>query len=384
MKKRITYIVVSCFLLVFSCIEEIDLKTEVEFESAIVIEATITNEIKTQIIFLSRAYLLEEQGPSPESNAQVNVIGANGTSYQFQETESGRYASTIQFAAEPNTEYQLEITTSDGMFYGSSKEVLTNVTQIDDLYIERGFNENGKEGVSVYLDSFDPIGNSEYYRYAYEETYKIVAPSYHPMDLTLGLELVPKPEQQQICYNTVLSNSIILENTNKFEEDRIDQFSVRFLGRDNYIISHRYSILVKQYIQSSKAHEYYRSLKEISSDSGVLSGNQPGFLLGNIVSINNDKEKTIGFFEVSSVDERRVYFNYADIFPDEQLPPYIVSCNAFSPSIDGVISTLEQGFKFFGFNDAPMEGDGPYLFVAPPCGNCTVLGNNYPPDFWEE
>lgn len=386
------------FVSLCSCVEEIDLKTEIEqgFERALVIEATITNETKRQIVLLSRAYLFEEQAPSPESFAQVNVIGSDGSSYQFQETDSGKYESVDQFAAQPNTEYQLEIITSDGRSYLSTEEVLTNITQIDDLYFERDFNENGQEGVAVYVDSFDPTGNSKYYRYTYEETFKVIAPKYSPEDLIVisrnpySFELQPKPEQQQICYASANSKDIIIENTNKFEEDRVEKFRVVFLSRDNAVISHRYSILVRQFIQSSEANEYYRILRDLSSSDDVLSQSQPGFLNGNVFSSLDQEEKVIGFFQVSSVNERRIYFNYSDLFPNENLPPYFQSCPAFAPvemTIAGtspLADALDQGFKYFEPNNDILPDEGAYDLVAPICGNCTILGNNFPPDFWEE
>jgi len=404
MKNSIAYILILGFLLVLSCVEEIDLKTEVTFESALVIEATITNEVKNQVIYLSRAYPLDEQEPLLESNAEVNVIDTNGTAYQFLETESGKYVSIVQFSAEPNTEYQLDITTIDGRSYGSSKEVLTSITQIDDLYVERNLNENGEEGVSVYVDSFDPTGNSNFYRYTYQESYKIVAPKYSPLDLTYeyvydgnvpisaNYFLITKPQQQQICYNTMLSNTIILESTTRFEEDRIDRFRVRFMSRDNYIISHRYSILVSQYVQTPEAHAFYQKLRDLTDSGNILSQSQPGFLSGNVFSETNSEEIVVGFFQVSSVNSRRVYFNYEDLFPGEQLPPYFISCPVFAPLPQvglpppsfPLAGAIDLGNKYFEPNDEPEDGEGPYFLVAPACGDCTVLGNNFPPDFWVE
>ena len=390
------YSIILSPLLFFSCVEEIDLKTEEEFESTLVIEATITNELKNQIIFLSRAYLLEEQGPSSERNAQVSVISDDGDSYEFFETDSGKYVSIKQFAPQSNKNYRLKVITSNGRNYSSENAQLTNTTQIDDLYAVRDVNEDGLEGVSIYVDSFDSTSSSIYYNYIYEETYKIIAPKYSPQDLIVVsrnpwfFELQPKPEQQQICYGSANSNTIIIENTNKFDEDRVEKFRVRFLSKKNAIISHRYSILVRQFIQSIEAHEFYRALKDLSESESILSQSQPGFLNGNVFSLSNEEEKVIGFFQVSSVDERRIYFNYSDLFPNESLPPYFQSCPVFAPEEVTIAGTspladaLDQGNKYFEPNENMMDGEGGYDLVPPACGNCTVIGNNYPPDFWVE
>ena len=68
--KRTYHYIVLAFsaMLVIGCIEEIDFETET-FESALVIEATITNELGDQEIVLSRTFRFEEDGPVPESGA---------------------------------------------------------------------------------------------------------------------------------------------------------------------------------------------------------------------------------------------------------------------------------------------------------------------------
>ena len=148
--------------------------------------------------------------------------------------------------------------------------------------------------------------------------------------------------------------------------------------------------MVRQFIQSSEAHEFYANLLELSENESIFSETQPGFLNGNLFSVTNSNEKVIGFFEVSSVDTRRIYFNYEDLFPGEPLPPFFIGCTPFAPEActEGGTSPLNEsliiGFKYFEENTEPEDGEGPYDIVLPACGDCRVLGNNAPPDLWEE
>ena len=407
MKKRITYSIILSLLLFFSCVEELDVVTIVEegYGDALVIEATITDEMKNQLILLSRAYRLEDDGPLPESNAQIRVVGDNGKMYNFQETKAGNYESVIPFAAQNGVKYNLEIITNDNLEFGSSESMLSGISSIDSLYLERDFNENEEEGVSIYVDASDHTGEAEFYRYTYEETYKIIAPKYSPMDLHYTITyydsyseieyfLLPKPEQQQICYNKVLSNNINLTNNAGSMQDNIEKYQIRFLSRLNTIISHRYSILVRQYVQSLEAYRFYQTLDDMSNSESLLSQSQPGFVNGNLFSISNPDIKVIGFFDVSSVDEKRIYFNYSDMFQEEDLPPYFQSCIPSAPveisgppigfSVYPLADAIDQGFKYFEPNEDITPYEGNYDVVAPICGNCTVMGNNYPPDFWVE
>ena len=51
---------------------------------------------------------------------------------------------------------------------------------------------------------------------------------------------------------------------------------------------------------------------------------------------------------------------------------------------------VSDGFQHFMDNyDTPFVEDfntalAPYTMVCPACGDCTVLGSNIQPDFWEE
>jgi hypothetical protein len=414
MLKRINHIIITGILLsAISCVDEIPLETD-SFESVLVIEATITNENKQQEILLSRSFMFDSISVQ-ESGATVKVIDDAMNTYTFLETEPGVYKSQSPFAAFPNRNYNLSVV-ANGSEYGSSEMQLTQPTTIDNLYFERDFNENGIEGVSVYIDSYDPTGNSKFYRHEYEETYKIIAPLYSPeelisngvvfpilpanqpnfnsiqelMDFLVTIQL--RPEQEQICYNTIASNTIIVTNTNDLLEDRLDKYRVHFVGRDNSEIMYRYSILVRQFVQSLEAHAFYETLKSQSISESVFSETQPGFLQGNVFSENDATQKVIGFFEVTSFDSKRVFFNYADLFLDEDLPPYYVVCDDFfKPDIltvdplsgiwtgSPLVQAINDGFQYFD-----SEGDLPYRLVLNVCGDCTNLGSNTVPDFWEE
>ncbi|MEZ4797682.1 MAG: DUF4249 domain-containing protein [Flavobacteriaceae bacterium] len=402
-----------------SCVEEISLETE-SFESILVIEATITNENKQQEVLLSRSYMFDSI-PVKETNATVRVMDDAANTYNFTETEPGVYKSQTAFAAQPNRNYNLSVVTSNGQEYGSNQKQLTQPTTIDNLYVERDFNENGIEGVSVYVDSYDPTGNSKYYRHEYEETFKIVAPLYSSEELIpngiefpilkdntpvflSNEELIDwlltrqfRPEQEQICFKTEKSNTIIQANTTEFLEDKLDKYRVHFINRESTKIRERYSILVRQYVQSREAFVFYETLNNFSGSDSVFSEDHPGFLEGNVFSVQNDEDKVFGFFEVTSVDEKRIFFNYDDLFVNEPLPSYFLSCDEFySPVLlkedfahnwigSPLVDALNNGYQFYdvnsGSNTSPFSS-APFRLVLGPCGDCTFLGNNNTPDFW--
>ncbi len=395
---NIVFLFVMSFSLFFfvGCVEAIDYQAET-YESAIVIDARITNEEKQQIILLSRVHRFGDENPNPETSAAVQIIGGN-TVYVFEEIEGGVYASITPFKALPGVSYKLEITTNDGRLYVSSPTSLTTVAQIDNLYAERVTNDDGVNGMSIYIDSSDPLGESKYYRYEYEETYKIIAPSWVPEDLVLidvntcELLLTTRSQEERVCYKTEMSTAINLMNTSSLTEDRVVKHPIRFINSNDFILSHRYSILVRQFIESEEAYTYFETLNDISSEGSIFSQNQPGFFRGNVFSENDSSEKVVGFFSVSSVTSRRIYFNYEDFYPNEAIPSLPYNCvpresQQYAPS--GACGPLVTRLFFnratyvYGASiDNTGVTRGPFFVVNRRCGDCTALGSNIVPNFW--
>ncbi|WP_421824009.1 DUF4249 domain-containing protein [Flagellimonas oceanensis] len=394
-------LLLAAMLALYGCVEPYSAE-EIDFEDILVIEATITDQEKQQQIFLSRTFELEIDSIIPEQGAMVQVIGGE-EEFNFSEAAPGVYLSNRVFAAVPDTDYRLLITTTGGSTYASDTVVLPQVTQIDDLTAARVVTDDGNEGMGIFVESYDPTGNSRNYRYEYEETYKIVAPDWTPRDLVLPsegscqVELVNDEWSVRECFMTNVSNSIIQYSTSDLTEDRVSQFMVRSINKDNYIIGHRYSILVRQYVQSNEAYAFYETLNTLSGQESVFFGAQPGFLQGNITSNENPDEKIIGFFELSSVSETRIFFNYTDFFPDEEPSSYVDSCEPYVPSIVDmsgrcVLSELvsSNAIRFLAEYEPPDTpstepvSEGPYLVVPRICGDCSVLGDVESPEFWIE
>jgi hypothetical protein len=414
MKKKYIYIflIIMFYASIASCTTPYSYQTN-SFEDAIVIEATITNELKKQEIKLSRTYKFEEDGPIFETDADVYITDNLQNQYSFEEADQ-KYVSTSEFQALPERNYQLHITTKDGRSYSSTNEKLTTVNKIETV-IPVVTTKEGDLGVEIIVNSFDPIGASKYYRYEYDESYKIIAPYWvnveaiprlftnHPTDYG-ELTIQPRTTEARICYSSKKSNSIILTNTNNLSEDRVS-FPVRFIKSSDYIIMNRYSILVKQYVQNLAAYTYYQTLKNLSGSESLLSQNQPGFFSGNIKSDDNPNKKVIGYFEVSSFSEKRIFFNFTDIFPNEKLPVYPYDCNKIysllnlsnlyycfdtmnsnckGQTIINSIITKQlvyfSGWPYFGI--IPPSKDRELSMVPIQCGDCTSFSSNIKPLFW--
>lgn len=412
------FFVVAACLLLMACIQEFEPKTEVKVEtqqlaSALVVDGLLTDELKNHRIMLTRAFDFEDEGPQAETAASVKVVSNTGTEFVFQETDPGLYVAQNQFAVERDASYTLQINTTDGGRYTSEPVATPPKIEIADLRVERVTSDTDVDGVGIFLDNAVESNDPTYFRYEYEETYKIIAPNWDPFRLIVAryepcfpdpfvADIEPWEDERRVCFNTDVSKNLIQTTTTGLSEREVTNFQLRFIGRQNYIMSHRYSILVTQYSQTQDAYSFYERLGDFSSSDNLFSQVQPGFLEGNMSSEANSEERVIGYFEVATVNKRRVYFNYTDLFPDEELPPYPFTCgimgnprlyprgyhcadlgvcdgNCNSPLLDQILA----GTVVFA---AEKEDDfvSPYYTWPAPCGDCTKLGSNVVPEFWVE
>lgn len=402
MKKLIGILVLASVLV--NCVEPFDANGELvtgeNIETFLVVEATLTNELKQQEVLLGRGRSFANDSIQPVTqNAIVTVLDGNGTTFSFSELEPGRYVSDQTFQALPSTTYQLNITTGQNSSFTSELVSLPETASITEVYAERITNDTGLEGIAIYADSRVAQGGTPFLRYQYEETYQIIAPLWSPFDMVVtdpnppyAFALVPKQEEKRVCYGTQLSNRIIQSSTLNRSGNEINKNLIRFIPRDDFIISHRYSILIRQLVQSPDAYSFYRILEEQAGSESVFTEIQPGFIEGNMSNTNNPNEKVLGYFEVANQSQERIFFNYEDFFPDEALPPYVISCSFLgappvitpagtSPLKDAIDSGLSV---YVRDNEGEVIDGGSYLTALRACGDCTSLGSNLVPDFWIE
>jgi hypothetical protein len=358
------------------------LKTPFDY-SQLLVTATLASGEQVDVTRMVNFTAPEQVKISPPGLIRPAVDGEGTLSISYQ-----NYFSSVPFVAEMNKNYTLSITTADGRSYRSETMQLPIAdTTIDQLYAERIVDDNGVEGMGIFVDTFDTSRGSNYYRYDFVETYKIIAPLWSPEDVVFVIQLSSGPDfavilrerEERVCYGNERAKTINVTNTLNLSQDRLSHYPIRFIGRDNYMLSHRYSILVKQFVQSPEAYAYYETLKGLTqSSTDIFSEDQPGFLAGNISALDDPNENVAGFFEVATVDEKRIFFNYEDFFPGEELPPYILNCVPTISSGEDLARTLENNTHVF------YDINGGIRTVPRECGDCTALGSNKIPDFWEE
>lgn len=388
------------------CIEPYETNQEGRYDDRLVVEAVLTNEIAYQTIKLSRTYSLENSPRVVENGAVVKVIEDGNVFHIYEEKQPGQYISTVKYSAKPNKDYKLSILLQNGKEYFSNAMQLPVESNSDfDLIPTKGRDKTGREGVYIKYENKNNASNnsSSYYRFDYSGTYKIEAPNWRSDKLeVLSSSNMPRlvgktNEIGKICYGTDIGAKTFLRNAKDSEGNAVEPFDLNFLLKDDHRIYYRYSLNVRQYVISNEAYIYYKTLEDFSESDNLFSGTQPGNIVGNIFSNNNQSENVIGFFDVTRVFSKRVFFNYTDFFvktnplidefyfePCEKSYPFLESKGSSQPlSLNGMLSQglvvfLSENFATPG---PPLPG-GPFQVVTKNCGDCSAYGNVVKPSFW--
>ncbi len=424
--KKIILTSLTLVILITGCVEPFDVDAEINFTDALVVDARLTDQNIQQSIVLTRTFAFNEEDPKPETGAEVILNDDIGLSIVFSEVSPGIYTSNGAIQLLSERQYQLQIRTQDNTRYLSDFERIPENIAIDELRAERITNNSGIDGISIQVNNSNTSATPNYFRYEYDETYKIEAPDFNPFEWDVidydffcedndGWEVTVAPREQEarICYAGNSSREVILTSTENLNSNNLESFEVRFLSNENPVIAQRYSILVKQYHHNANAASFYNTLNDFSGEESVFSNTQTGLLEGNLKE-ENGNALVIGYFELSSYTEKRIFFNYEDFYPDEPLPPYLINCETAgkpqlypdgfhatvidgkvvidgtsnSPLIDGILAGL-IGYVAENDNYLKVGEDGevdgaPFLVKSLGCVDCRAFGSNIAPEFWIE
>ncbi len=415
--KKIYILSLLLTLSLVSCRDPFEIQS-IDFQNSLVVEATLTNEFKQHTLKLSRTYELNQEVGAFEDGAAVSVEDSEGNIFLFNPIGQGVYESELEFQAIPNVNYTLNITTTEGERFQSSTKSLTPISEITDLYGELITNASGEEGIQLFIDSDNQNSEALYFRYEYEETYQVIPPFYSELkveltnyveeivynprpdiQVTYDIELIPRSQEEQVCYSSDQQKGIILTTTNSLSNNGVERLPIRFISKEDRILRDRYSILVKQYVQSIESYSYYKTLDDLGNTESILSQSQPGFVFGNISSLENPDQKVVGYFDVSSVSQKRIFFNYLDFNLPQ--PDYLFSCEIIELDYNDnstadldkndrieiyrLLTLFEEQNQSYEIYELPqLFPSGIWQVVRPECGDCTSVASNIRPDFWED
>lgn len=374
------------------------------FEQNIVVDGSLTDQNEIQEITLSYTTPVQGNGMTPLAGASVSIVSSTGDITTFAEDQAGIYKSTNPFRGVQNESYKLVFTTADGKRYESNEERMPaniGIERIVQRFAElpSSTTNTNEAGIQFFIDSEAPEEASlSYFRYEWSETHRVNVPypSFFFWDRNNTGSVLPRPQGLGTCYNTQESTNIILGSTVGQVNNRVLELPTRFIPSNDINFTDRYSIEVSQHAISQEAHAYYTKLKRFNESNGSLFDTQQGVVFGNILSLDDVEEVVLGYFEVTAVSKKRVFYNINEFDPEVQ--PFITGfkqlCRVgdveettqnLTDFYDAGGDLIEQSrrapFRPFDYNEQPPPNGTTFLRLNF-CVNCTVYGELVRPAFW--
>lgn len=369
-------------ILIFSnCVQEFDPPSQ-GYENLLVVEAFLSNGDTPLEIKLSRSMPIDTSAFIPESGAQISLSDDAGELYNLAELqEPGIYVYNGLLNPQIGKSYQIHISTQNGNQYESSAVTMRKTPEMDSVSFR--FEERasaGKAGVQIYVDTHDPNNNTWYYRWAWDATWIFQMP-YDSYLLWEDGQIKLREYRINNCFKYDRSTSIDISTSKNLTEDQISDFPLLYVSTESDRLNLKYSLNVKQYALSEEAYNYWKELQKVTENLGTLFDPQPSIVKGNIYNVNDENEVVLGYFDASSVSEKRIFINYKDL-PPTRFP------NNFSHCTDSIVSPGQVpamvDTNWWMVTETVNEAGFPaFLMSSLPCIDCRLYGSITVPDYWE-
>jgi hypothetical protein len=279
--------------------------------------------------------------------------------------------------------YRLKIYTSAGKHYISDFVPFKPTPPIDSLNWQRD-----TTGVSIFVNTHDPSGQTRFYRWEYTETWQYHTYVNTQFDLVDGMLTFRGPKDMIYnCWRNSQSTDIHIGSSGKLNEDLIYQQKLALVPTGSEKLSVYYSILVKQYALTPEAYDYWQTLKKNTEALGGIFDPQPSTLTGNIHCVEDPNEPVLGFVSASSVQQLRLFVN-GDIIDAWNYVPYYLPCLINKDVTLGISPSDTQTVQEYLLSPNHLYtlwymDRGLYIIIQNFCADCRDHGgSNIKPDFW--
>ena len=393
-KLSVKKVIFFLLALITSCIDPFTPSIE-KSRSLLVVDALITDEDASYYCRLTRSFEENKDEPDQVTGATVYVTDDAGGNFMFSEVSDGIYRSdSLSFRGAVGRAYTLHISAPGGEQYVSYPVTMLDVPEIDSLYFGKDMMTDNDgvlhQGIQIYLDSEKPV-DGKYMRWTYNETWKFRIPFPASYEYFRQDSIVYVPIKNDICWKTVNSDNINIEDKNAYDGESFVKKPLTFIASDlSNRLTIRYYIKVRQYSLSEDEYKFWDLLKQINDAGGDIFNRQPFQIFSNVHNSERPEDQVLGYFQVSAVREASIYINFSDLY-DLALPVFNYGCTIITlePYMQYSLDDLYEmytnvGYKFITpeFNDLGMVIG--IIVSTEDCVDCRVTGNPLKPDFWSD
>ncbi|HTN22042.1 MAG TPA: DUF4249 domain-containing protein [Pelobium sp.] len=358
-----------------ACKDPFTPEVEAQYKNLLVVEGFINIGGETTIKLSRTGDLQDWQTFIPEKNATISIEGDNGTLLSGSSGGDGR-CTIPTHTLTLNEKYRLKISTVSGKIYQTDYLENKQSPEIDSLSFKI---EN--KGFQIYVSTHDDLNNTRYYNWDYTETWEIRSPFISYFEYKGG-QVVERDKNVNItyCWRNNQSSNILLNTTERLSEDRLKMVPLNYIPGNSEKIAFLYSILVNQYGLTQEAYQYLENLKKNTENIGTIFDSQPSELKGNITCTSNPDELVLGWVNLGTVSEKRLFISAHDK-PSGGAWQFKEICETFRISKDSLNYYISANNSILDEvrKDGVLTG---YIMGKTPCVDCRLRGSNIKPDYW--
>jgi len=378
MKNFVGKILFVIIIVTYGCKEEFQLSND-DTNNLFVVEGFITNEPGPYTIKISTSSQVDDPQVYPITNCMVTIYDNTGYYEQLTETEPGVY-STHEIRGEIGNSYKISIITSDDKEYVSEFQEMLTPVEIDTVFAKVEYHESDENsfknpGYQFYVNTKPSSQSENYYLWTLNETYEYTV-DYTVFDITQvddrNEEFIRDFTPLYRCWITNDIRKIYTAETTSLSSSLILNKGLHFVNTETKKLTHRYSLLLKQYTIDKTSYTFWRGIENQISGENFLFLTQPFNIKGGIVNKNDSTETVLGHFTVASVNEKRIFINRPNVSFSYEI------CYVILPKDDWGNAADEYGLIYLVKTYNDLVGA-----IKPHCLDCTFYGgDNNKPDFW--
>jgi hypothetical protein len=352
-------------LLVTSCLEQIDLRVDPEFQDNIVIQGSLIQGNPSKVnVRVTKLFDFTSNGREAVTVRYVRLTDEEGNEVELElGNEIGDYQLTIpvndpRINIAPGKFYQIEVSTFDGRVFQSEPEQLIPVPEPQNLTARRTIVESIRDDGTIDEDEFieflisTPTNNGveepTFLRWVTERTFR-----------TTDEGLTEPPSDPKTCYVTesTLVNNVPSASGQNFA-GQINDLAI-LQERLDARFAEGYYLSVFQQSLTRGAFNYWAGVGQLINREGTIFEPPVGKLVSNIKNIDDPDDEAFGYFYAAQQDTIRLFVSpeFADT-PSVRCPV--------------IFDTVDPNFD--------------YCESVPLCCNCLSADRSQleRPDFWVE
>lgn len=366
---------ISLLFLLSGCIEPFDPEID-SYDNILVVEGQVSNDKPAAKVKLSRTYSYEKDLLNPESSALAVLRDINGAAFELTETEPGIYTyASSDLIVNAGDLFKLLIITADGEEYESDFVSVIESPPLDSTYYidfrnNAEASETGVEGVDFYINARGGQEGNKYYKWEWEESWKILSPINYP--------------EVEYCWQYDQSTGIHIETTENLSDNTLEDYFLFNVSFKENKLAIEYSVLVKQYALDRNNYVFLTKLQKINQGSGGFFDPIPAALQGNINCISDPDKPVLGFFEASTVNANRIFIKRSDLKPGSVSSGF-EDCELLYVSIsDYSKGEITDYYYVYEFYDSTVEDTLVVMTNKRECYDCSIVGETEKPGFWHD